>query len=123
MKPSVQVTRYALIGVGNTGIHLFIVALLIWFVGLNQMYANIIAYIIASSLSFVMNAKWSFKRKPEARNYVRFQLVSVLGLIVSATLGYLGDHFGWHFAVTVFLIALTVPVVSFLLHRSYTFSK
>lgn len=123
MKPSVQVIRYALIGVGNTAVHLFIVGLLYWYVGLNQMYANVIAYIIASSLSFVMNAKWSFKRKPEARNYVRFQLVSVLGLIVSTTFGYLGDHFGWHFAVTVFLIALTVPVVSFLLHRSYTFSK
>jgi len=123
MKLSLQVTRYALIGVCNTVVHLSIVGLLTWLVGFNQMYANTVAYIVASSFSFVMNAKWSFQRKPGARNYARFQLVSVLGLIASATLGHLGDYFGWHFAVTVFLIALTVPVVSFLLHRSYTFSK
>lgn len=123
MKPSVQVTRYALIGVGNTAIHLLIVGLLTWFVGLNQMYSNTIAYIIASSFSFLMNAKWSFQRKPKAQNYARFQVISVLGLIASTFFGYLGDYFGWHFALTVLLIALTVPIVSFLLHRSYTFSK
>ena len=87
------------------------------------MYANVVAYIVASSFSFWMNSRWSFQRKPGVRNYARFQLVSVLGLISSATLGHLGDHFGWHFLVTVFMIVLTVPVISFLLHRSYTFSK
>ena len=52
-------------------------------------------------------------KKKEVRNYARFQLFSVLGLIVSTTFGRLGDYFGWHFALTVFLIALTAPVVSF----------
>jgi putative flippase GtrA len=123
IKPGVQITRYALIGVCNTTIHLLIVGLLTWFAEFNQMYANVIAYIVASSFSFVMNTRWSFQSRPGARNYARFQLVSLFGLIVNATVGHLGDHFGWHIAVTVFLIALTVSVISFLLHRSYTFSK
>lgn len=123
IKPGVQITRYALIGVCNTSIHLLIVGLLTWFAEFNQMYANVIAYIVASSFSFVMNTRWSFQSRPGARNYARFQLVSLFGLIVNATLGHLGDYFGWHIVVTVFLIGLTVSVISFLLHRSYTFSK
>lgn len=123
LKPSVQVTRYALIGVCNTTVHFLIVGLLMWLVEFNQMYANVTAYIVASFFSFLMNARWSFQSRPGARNYARFQLVSLLGLIVNATFGHLGDHFGWHFALTIFLISLTVPVISFLLHRTYTFSK
>jgi putative flippase GtrA len=123
MKASVQIMRYALIGIGNTGIHLFIAGVLNVHMGLSQMYANLIAYVIASTLSFLMNAKWSFQKKPEIRNYSRFQLVSLFGLILSAGFGYLGDHFGWHFALTVLLIALTSPALSFLLHRSYTFQN
>ncbi|WP_173053251.1 GtrA family protein [Candidatus Nitrotoga sp. AM1P] len=123
LKPGVQVTRYALIGVCNTTVHFLIVGLLMWLAEFNQMYANVTAYIVASFFSFLMNARWSFQSRPGARNYARFQLVSLLGLIVNATFGHLGDHFGWHFALTIFLISLTVPVISFLLHRTYTFSK
>lgn len=123
MHPSIQISRYAQIGVCNTAAYLLIVWLMTWLAEFNQMYANITAYIIVTFFSFWMNARWSFQRKPGVRNYARFQLVAVLGLIASATLGHLGDYFGWHFLVTVFLVGLVIPVMSFLLHRSYTFSK
>jgi len=123
MHLTLQARRYALIGVSNTLTYSLIVWLLTRFVSFNQLYANIAAYVAVSSLSFWMNARWSFGKKPGVANYARFQLVAVLGLIASAILGHLGDRFEWHFLVTVFLIGLTIPVISFLLHRSFSFSK
>jgi putative flippase GtrA len=120
---NLQAKRYALIGVLNTVTYLLIVWLLTKFVVFSQLYANIAANILVSSLSFWMNARWSFQKKPGVISYARFQLVAVLGLIASAFLGHLGDLFDWHFLITVFLIGLTIPAISFLLHRSFSFSK
>lgn len=120
---TLQARRYALIGIVNTLTYLLIVWLLTGYLAFSQLYANIAAYILVSSLSFWMNARWSFQKKPGVMNYARFQLVAVLGLIASAFLGHLGDRFDWHFLITVFLIGLTIPVISFLLHRSFSFSK
>jgi putative flippase GtrA len=120
---NLQARRYALIGICNTLTYLLIVWLLTGYLAFSQLYANIAAYISVSSLSFWMNARWSFQKKPGVMNYARFQLVAVLGLIASAFLGHLGDRFDWHFLITVFLIGLTIPAISFLLHRSFSFSK
>ena len=65
----------------------------------------------------------SFEVRLEASCYARFQVVGLLGLSVSAFIGYLGDVFGWHYGVTVGLTGGIVPLLSFLAHRSYTYSS
>lgn len=118
-----QVLRYSLIGVGNTGAHLFIVWILSGLLETSQMFSNGFAYIIVSTISFVLNAKWSFQQAPGLASFRRFQIVSIFGLIVSSCIGWVGDLFEWHFTVTVMFIAIAVPILSFTLHRLYTFSR
>lgn len=116
-----QIFRYLLVGVANTAIHLGVVYLFNINLGWSQFVSNTLAFLAASTFSFLVNVKWSFQSSPNIRNFGRFQLVATFGLIVSGAMGYLGDHFGWHYLFTVILIAATVSCLSFLLHRSYTF--
>ena len=122
MKIPVQLLRFAMVGVLNTAIHLAVVGILTQVLGLSQLISNIAAYVAASSVSFIINSIWSFEVRPQARRYARFQIVGLLGVLVCAFLGLLGDVFGWHFVITVLLTACIVPLISFLAHRSYTYS-
>lgn len=120
---STQLIRFALVGVVNTALHLAVVGVMTQIFGLTQLISNSVAYVIASSFSFVVNSIWSFQVKPQAHRFARFQIVGLLGVIVSATFGHLGDVFGWHYVITVLLTGCFVPFISFLGHRIYTYSK
>ncbi len=110
-------------GVLNTGIHLGVVMLVLAHTPWHQMGANALAYCVASSFSYLLNARWSFGATHHWRGFLRFQGVTVLGFVASALLGYMGDLLAWHYLFTVFLVALIVPALSFSLHRTYTFGK
>lgn len=88
---------------------------------LHQMGANALAYLVASSFSYLLNARWSFNARHHWPGFLRFQGVNLLGLCVSTLMGFIGDLLAWHYLLTVLLIALIVPALSFFLHRSYTF--
>jgi putative flippase GtrA len=107
----------------NTALHLATVGLLTQIFGLSQLVSNVAAYLVASSFSFIANSIWSFEVKPQARRFARFQVVGLMGLLASALTGHMGDVFGWHYAVTVLLTGCIVPLLSFLAHRSYTYSR
>ena len=123
MHISVQLVRFAIVGVLNTVLHLAVVAILTQLFGVSQLISNSTAYLVASSFSFIMNSIWSFQARPEAHRYIRFQVVGLLGLAICAFFGYLGDAFGWHFVVAVLLSGCALPLITFLAHRSYTYSQ
>lgn len=123
MKTTIQLTRFALVGVMNTALHLATIGLLTQVFGLSQLVSNVAAYMVASSFSFVVNSVWSFRVRPQIRRFARFQMVGLMGLVASAVLGRMGDVFAWHYAMTVLLTACVVPVLSFMAHRSYTYSQ
>lgn len=123
MHISVQLVRFAVVGVLNTALHLAVVAILTQLFGASQLIANSVAYLAASSFSFVVNSIWSFQTRPQAHRYIRFQVVGLLGLAVCAFFGYLGDTFGWHYVIAVLLSGCVLPLITFLAHRFYTYSR
>ena len=119
----IQLIRFCVVGSVNFVIHLATFALAASVLDLTQLISNAIGYLVASSFSFIVNSIWSFEAKLRMRRYVRFQLVGVFGLAICAILGHLGDEFHLPYTVTVSATLLILPLVSFFIHRHYTFGN
>jgi putative flippase GtrA len=117
-----QLTRFIVVGAANVNRWMATFAALVATLDLSQSWSNALAYVVASSFSFVMNSIWSFEVRLRLRRYIRFQLVGLIGLVIAGALGHLGDYYQWPYAVTVLATVLVLPPVSFLVHRSYTFA-
>lgn len=81
---------YALVGIINTTVHYLVYFLLIAS-GLNQSEGNLIAFCIAVTCSYLLNAKFTFKAQYKPKEYCLY--ISFMGL-VSYLIGYVGDNLG-----------------------------
>ena len=61
--------RYAVTGGLNTAVHWMIFALLVW-LGNPQSISNLCAFPVAVTLSFFLNAQWTFKTRTSIKRYV-----------------------------------------------------
>ena len=79
-----QVSRYALVGIGNTVTDFGVFALLFYAVHVLPLWANAIAFLVAVSQSYLLNSFWTFKvRKVTWRRYFSFVAISLGGLGIS----------------------------------------
>ncbi|WP_260959273.1 GtrA family protein [Pseudomonas citri] len=109
---------YSLIGLANTLIHWQIFFVLRVAFGFNQAMSNFVAFCVAASFSFYVNALYTFEAKTSALGYVFFLCVmGTLSLIV----GYLGDLWNIHGLLTVAVFSLLSLVIGFLLSRFVVF--
>ncbi|QXH52389.1 GtrA family protein [Pseudomonas fakonensis] len=67
-----QLQRYSMIGVLNTLAHWLTFLLLSLVLGLNQALSNLLAFIVAASLSYSLNARYTFVVPPNRRRYAMF---------------------------------------------------
>ena len=87
--------------------------------------ANLVAFIIANSLSFILNKSWAFKNqdyKSYHKQYLKFFIVSIGALaIVEATLFFFVDVLGVYDLVGKAVgIGLSI-IWSFSIHHKWTF--
>ncbi|WP_018693827.1 GtrA family protein [Algicola sagamiensis] len=81
--------RYALIGLINTATHFFTFFALIS-LGFSQAVSNISGFMIAVSVSYILNSKFTFKVTYRLKRYVSY----VVGMgCLSYLIGWLGDFF------------------------------
>ncbi len=113
--------KFGLTGVGATSIHMMVVYVLIgqwsWDVGLS----NGIAFCIATAFSNYVNTLWSFQATMSKRIIARFWTVSIFGCCLAVLISKLIEAAGYHYAVGVLTIAVTVPIATFSLHKLWTY--
>jgi putative flippase GtrA len=116
-----QARRFGLVGVGVTGLHVIVVVALIEAWRVAPVRANAVAFLCATLASYLANTLWSFRHRLQPQSFVRFLVISVAGFC--ATLGISGaaQTLGVHYAVGLAAIVVTVPVLSFILHRTWTY--
>jgi putative flippase GtrA len=116
-----QAWRFAVSGLLSTALHALLAVGIIVFLLPKPAIANGVAFVLATFFSFVMQTMWSFSSRPSRRNLARFIVVATIGLaltvLVSGTAQYLGLHYLWGIA----LVVCTVPPVTFLLHKFWTY--
>lgn len=91
--------KYLIVGVANTLVHAIVFFLGILF--LSQSLANLLAFFVAATFSFFVNAKFTFKASPKKWKYFSF-------------LGFMG---GLSYFVGYFCDNLQIlPIFTFILH-------
>lgn len=77
-----RVTRFALVGIFNTGLDFSILNSLVFLFGISTITANIFSGTIAASVSFFLNHRFVFNpEKPKSvRTFVMFFAITMVGL-------------------------------------------
>lgn len=113
--------RFGISGVIATGIHVAVATPMIYLLHASQVSANGVAFIIANICSYLLNTLWSFGASPGRDSYLRFLAVSLVGLGITLGISSVAPALGagyWHGLAAILSV---VPVVTFVLHRSWTY--
>ena len=116
-----EALRYSLSGIAATGLHAVIAMALITSCGFSPALANGIAFATASTFSYLANALWTFRAGASGRNLGRFAVTIALSASLAACVAHLAEMAGLHNLAGILVVALTVPVFTFFMHRLYTF--
>lgn len=113
-------SSYTVIGIANTVIHWQLFFVFRTAFEMSQAASNFLAFAAAASLSFYMNALYTFSMPPSWPRYGLFMLcMGGLSLVV----GGLADRWGVPGMVTVLVFSLVSLVCGFLLSRWVVFRE
>lgn len=125
MKIFAQLGRFAGIGITATVIHVLTAIILQGQVGASAQASNLGGFFVAFGFSYAGHALITFKVcRHHATHMRRFFIVSVLGLVLSASITHaLHDMFGVQFWLTMLVVAICVPGMTFFASKYWVFSK
>ncbi|WP_157760770.1 GtrA family protein [Hydrogenovibrio halophilus] len=121
MKTHQQAMRFGVIGVFNTAVHSLVVVGGIETFYLNPVFANILGFFVANTGSFFLNCRYTFDHTPSVKSYQRFLSASSLSLALTIALSGLAEWMGWHYLVGLLLVIIFGPVLSFFIHKAWSF--
>jgi len=120
-----QVPRFAVVGGLATLTHVTIALAARKLAGLTPLEANLVGYLAAVGVSYLGNARFTFRRAIlHGPQFVRFVMVSLAGLALTQGLTWLlVERLGWPFWAGLGVVAVAVPALSFVLQRIWAFRR
>ncbi len=119
MKPNVL--RFICNGVVTTCIHTLIVYLLIQFYIMDVGLANALAFLTATSFSYVVNTKWTFGAEYSLQLMFRYVAVTCMGSFLAYLLASFCETMSLPWWCGVGLIVAVMPVLTWQAHKSWTY--
>jgi putative flippase GtrA len=116
-----EANRFVASGILVTCLHIGIAVGFIHFVLPSQTLANGIAFVIATTISYLINTLWSFSAPLRGRNLVRFLIVSSVGFTFAVSVSAIAEHFRMDYWIGIGTVVLIVPPVTFALHKFWTY--
>lgn len=111
--------RYATVGVINTAVHWAAFLTFFYVLELQQVTSNLLAFCIAVTFSFVVNAKYTFKKKATGGRYLAY--VVFMG-VVSALVGGAADALAMPPLFTLVLFSGISLVLGFVYSKFFVFA-
>lgn len=112
--------RYTTVGVINTLLHWVVFLLLHWGLGVSQSIANLAAFSLAVTFSYLANARYTFQKKASILRYLSFVLA--IGILSYLT-GLLADSLGAHPLLTLITFSALSLVLGYLYSAFCVFRK
>jgi putative flippase GtrA len=116
-----RVVRFAFTGVFVTGIHALIAILIVIYLIPAPPLANGVAFMGATLISYVINTTWSFSSQLQGSTLLRFVVVSIVGFIVAISVSWFMEQQGFNYLIGIVAVALTTPLITFLMHNFWTY--
>ena len=118
-----KIWKFGAIGFLSTVIHLTLVAGMIFFLGINVLHANFLAFVIAVSVSFFGHYHWTFRSQvAKSRSFIKFLVIAAIAFFVNNT--FLVTLLGLEYLTkiqSVMIAVLIIPVITFTLSRLWVF--
>lgn len=121
-----QFVKFSMVGVLNTLTSFSAYLLMSRGLRLTPLIANAIAFIVAVTVSFIVNKAWTFrdKEKVVVRQYSTFIMIGGVGLAISESVLFVLHHVLHLYDLVAFLISAVVVVFwNFSANRAWTFSS
>lgn len=113
--------RFCCVGLGNTGVHLGVVLMLVEWGGVAPPLANALAFACANMVSYALNARWTFRHRASVAQYLKFFAVSLVGLGISWASVLMALRWQAHYVVGVLVSVVLVALVGYALNRYFVF--
>ena len=110
-----------MVGIACTTVHIVVATLLLELGHLAAWAANAIAFTTATLTSYWLNSIWTFEAPLAIQSLSRFAFVAVIGLTGTVAITSAIDRAGYHYLIGIAAVVATVPAMSFVLHRLWTY--
>ncbi len=123
MDEAARLSRFVLVGMLATIIHVAIFGALVERSGAAPVYASIPAFLVAMLVSYAINRAWTFSASGRhGIELPRYASISLLGLSLNVLITYVAVNvLHWWYVRALAVIVLIVPVTTFCLNRRWTF--
>ena len=121
----VKMLRYSLVGVVNTATDFAVFSLLYCWVGIGPLWANSLAFAVAVSQSYFVNACWTFRQRRSElgfKAYAYFVAINLGSLAISNATIYLLHGIASPLLAKLYAAGI-VLIWGFLLSRKYVFAR
>lgn len=118
-----QLFRFASVGLLNTALHATVALYFIHFWQFQSTGANLIAFTVANTVSYLLNTLWSFSSTVNTRTASRFFSISIISLACVLLVSSAFDYFQVTPYFSVLALTVALPLVNFMAHKFWTYGK
>jgi putative flippase GtrA len=118
-----QLIRFVLVGLVAAGVYVAVMALVVDGLGARIVWGAFFAFVVATFVSFLGNARWSFQSRPTTGKAAWFYAVNTAGLGLNMLIAWHLERAGVHWGLVSLTVLIVVPMFNFAGHRLITFAR
>jgi putative flippase GtrA len=112
-----------LVGLVAAAVYVAVMWLVVDRLGGRVLLGAFFAFVVATFVSFLGNALWSFEARATPRKAAWFFAVNTAGLALNMLIAWLLEHAGVHWLLISLTVLVVVPMFNFAGHRLITFAR
>src|SRR5690242_19194914 len=113
--------RFAVTGLATTFIYAIITVCMIKLITQSQPLSSGVAFLFATTFSYLLNTCWTFAKPLHERNLIRYMITTLVGLCMAVVISHLAQISGWNYMIGIFLVSCAVPPINFAMHHFWTY--
>lgn len=114
-------SKYVFVGFFNTSLHFFLVFILHQAQGLTLLLSNLVAFNFCVVLSYLANAKFTFKKKILLNDFSKYLTITISGSIFLSIISFLLKFFDFYFWMSQLGLQAVLSIFIYVLIKKIVF--